>query len=108
MPMRRKNKSTSSLHRKPKALSKKQKRLKDLEDGFNTWNPERLQEYDPFQDGNMRTYFTTKTVRKVLLDKGIIKAQTSPDGKISRYVVNDEMPKNIFFTKKFARRNCSF
>ena len=41
-----------------------------------------------------------KTVRKVLLDKGIIKAQTSPDGKISRYVVNDEMPKNIFFTKK--------
>ena len=100
MPLRKKNKSTSSLNRRPKPLSREKQRLKDLEDGFNTWNPERLKEYDPFQDGNMRTYFTTKTVRKVLLDKGIIKAQTSPDGKVARYIVNDEMPKNIFFTKK--------
>ena len=73
MPLRKKNKSTSSLNRRPKPLSREKQRLKDLEDGFNTWNPERLKEYDPFQDGNMRTYFTTKTVRKVLLDKGIIK-----------------------------------
>ena len=68
----RKHQSAASLkgHKKESKSSREQKRLKSLEKGFNTWNPETLQEYNPFEDGNMRTYFTTRTVRKVLMDKG--------------------------------------
>ena len=98
----RKHQSAASLkgHKKESKSSREQKRLKSLEKGFNTWNPETLQEYNPFEDGNMRTYFTTRTVRKVLMDKGIIKSVSSPDGKLTKYIVNDNCPKNIFFTKK--------
>jgi hypothetical protein len=99
----RKNRSAGNLSGSRKTRRNREKdRLKSLEKGFNTWNPERLKEYNPFEDGNMRTYFTTRTVRKVLLDKGIIKPVTSPDGKVSKYVVNEKCPKTIFFTKKSA------